>query len=273
MTRIPCLLCVQSNPVVFFDIKLGRYGDATPVSLTREQPGTTGTLRAASCPDHARPMQLGRIEIELKEDVAPKTAENFKQLALAAPGEVRERTQRVPLPQRYRPASAHFDVLPRLPALLRRATRAPASTGSSPSSCARAETSPLTTAPAAAPSTVRRRRGGALAPSLTCTCTALTCLRVLRLPRPPLQGGRSRTKHFRRESRILLENIRPGWRGWGWLRCRVGPGCAGRAPPPAACPRAGCLRLGNLQPMRPPRRLVHAAPGTPLHAHALRACS
>ncbi|KAL4431283.1 hypothetical protein ABPG75_006539 [Micractinium tetrahymenae] len=47
------------NPVVFFDIKLGRYGDATP---------------------------LGRIEIELKEDVTPKTAENFKQLCLQAPG-------------------------------------------------------------------------------------------------------------------------------------------------------------------------------------------
>ncbi|KAI3433293.1 hypothetical protein D9Q98_003112 [Chlorella vulgaris] len=48
------------NPVVFFDIKLGRYGDATP---------------------------LGRIEIELKADVAPKTAENFKQLALKEEGQ------------------------------------------------------------------------------------------------------------------------------------------------------------------------------------------
>lgn len=34
------------NPVVFFDISLGRYGDSTP---------------------------LGRIEIELKQDVCPKT--------------------------------------------------------------------------------------------------------------------------------------------------------------------------------------------------------
>nr|APW35789.1 peptidyl-prolyl cis-trans isomerase [Chlorella sp. X1] len=48
------------NPVVFFDIMLGRYGDATP---------------------------LGRIEIELKADVAPKTAENFKQLALKEEGQ------------------------------------------------------------------------------------------------------------------------------------------------------------------------------------------
>lgn len=41
--------------MVFFDIKLGRYGEGAP---------------------------LGRIEIELKEDVCPKTTENFKQLAL-----------------------------------------------------------------------------------------------------------------------------------------------------------------------------------------------
>jgi cyclophilin family peptidyl-prolyl cis-trans isomerase len=53
-------LTLQDNPVVFFDIKLGRYGDATP---------------------------LGRIEIELKADVAPKTAENFKQLALKEEGQ------------------------------------------------------------------------------------------------------------------------------------------------------------------------------------------
>lgn len=53
-------LCYQDNPIVYFDIKLGRYGDATP---------------------------LGRIEIELKEDVTPKTAENFKQLCLQQPGQ------------------------------------------------------------------------------------------------------------------------------------------------------------------------------------------
>lgn len=45
-----------SNPLVYFDIKLGRYGDAVP---------------------------LGRIVMELKEDVVPKTAENFKQLCLS----------------------------------------------------------------------------------------------------------------------------------------------------------------------------------------------
>ena len=48
---------MQANPVVFFDIKLGRYGAGTP---------------------------LGRIEIELKADVTPKTAENFLQLVSPA---------------------------------------------------------------------------------------------------------------------------------------------------------------------------------------------
>ena len=42
-----------SNPKVFFDIALGRYGDAVP---------------------------LGRIVMEVKADVVPKTAENFLQL-------------------------------------------------------------------------------------------------------------------------------------------------------------------------------------------------
>eukprot|EP00775_Hariotina_reticulata_P005618 gene5618-5856_t len=46
----------KSNPLVFFDIALGRYGDATP---------------------------LGRIVMELKEDVVPKTTENFKQLCVS----------------------------------------------------------------------------------------------------------------------------------------------------------------------------------------------
>ncbi len=45
---------LQANPKVFFDIKLGRYGDAVP---------------------------LGRIVMELKADVVPKTAENFRVLA------------------------------------------------------------------------------------------------------------------------------------------------------------------------------------------------
>jgi peptidyl-prolyl isomerase F (cyclophilin D) len=45
--------------VVYFDMQLGRYGDAA---------------------------QLGRITMELKKDVAPKTAENFRQLCLAEPG-------------------------------------------------------------------------------------------------------------------------------------------------------------------------------------------
>ena len=45
---------LQENPLVYLDLSLGRYGDATP---------------------------LGRVVIELKEDAVPKTAQNFKQLA------------------------------------------------------------------------------------------------------------------------------------------------------------------------------------------------
>lgn len=45
-----------SNPQVYFDIKLGQYGDA---------------------------VSLGRITMELKQDVCPKTAENFRQLAIS----------------------------------------------------------------------------------------------------------------------------------------------------------------------------------------------
>ena len=48
-----------SNTMVYFDIKLGRYGEGTP---------------------------LGRIVMELKDDVTPKTAENFKELCLQEPG-------------------------------------------------------------------------------------------------------------------------------------------------------------------------------------------
>ncbi|GBF94836.1 peptidyl-prolyl cis-trans isomerase mitochondrial [Raphidocelis subcapitata] len=47
------------NPLVYFDLKLGRYGDATP---------------------------LGRVVMELKADVTPKTAENFRQLCVGTPG-------------------------------------------------------------------------------------------------------------------------------------------------------------------------------------------
>ena len=42
---------LQENPLVYLDLSLGRYGDATP---------------------------LGRVVIELKEDAVPKTAQNFK---------------------------------------------------------------------------------------------------------------------------------------------------------------------------------------------------
>eukprot|EP00237_Pycnococcus_provasolii_P011105 CAMPEP_0198712254 /NCGR_PEP_ID=MMETSP1471-20131121/4121_1 /TAXON_ID=41880 /ORGANISM="Pycnococcus provasolii, Strain RCC733" /LENGTH=299 /DNA_ID=CAMNT_0044472203 /DNA_START=54 /DNA_END=957 /DNA_ORIENTATION=- len=48
------------SPRVFFDIALDRYGEGT---------------------------KLGRIVIELKADVAPKTAENYRQLCLAPEGE------------------------------------------------------------------------------------------------------------------------------------------------------------------------------------------
>ena len=51
----------SANPVVFLDIALGRYGDAT---------------------------QLGRILIELKKDVVPKTSENFLQLCQKEAGQV-----------------------------------------------------------------------------------------------------------------------------------------------------------------------------------------
>ena len=55
----PPLEVNPANPLVYFDIQLGRYGDAT---------------------------KLGRIVMELKEDVTPQTAENFKQLCLADEG-------------------------------------------------------------------------------------------------------------------------------------------------------------------------------------------
>ncbi|KAF6253704.1 cyclophilin-like domain-containing protein [Scenedesmus sp. NREL 46B-D3] len=45
-----------ANPLVFFDIALGRYGDAVP---------------------------LGRVVMELREDVVPKTTENFRQLCVS----------------------------------------------------------------------------------------------------------------------------------------------------------------------------------------------
>ena len=52
----PCAL--QSNPKVYLDLQLGR-SNATP---------------------------LGRIVVELKEDVVPKTAKNFEELSKAEPG-------------------------------------------------------------------------------------------------------------------------------------------------------------------------------------------
>jgi len=45
---------IQQNPLIYFDLSLGRYGDGTP---------------------------LGRVVVELKEDVVPKTAKNFLGLA------------------------------------------------------------------------------------------------------------------------------------------------------------------------------------------------
>ena len=53
------LVNVQSNPKVYLDLQLGRSSGATP---------------------------LGRVVVELKADVVPKTAENFKQLSEAEPG-------------------------------------------------------------------------------------------------------------------------------------------------------------------------------------------
>jgi len=45
---------VQENPLIYFDLSLGRYGNGTP---------------------------LGRVVVELKEDAVPKTAKNFLELA------------------------------------------------------------------------------------------------------------------------------------------------------------------------------------------------
>ena len=53
-TSLKYSACSQENPQVFFDLQLGRYGDATP---------------------------LGRVVMELKADIVPKTAENFRKLA------------------------------------------------------------------------------------------------------------------------------------------------------------------------------------------------
>lgn len=58
-----------ANPVVFLDIALGRYGDAT---------------------------QLGRIVIELKNDVVPKTSDNFLQLCQKEPGQARSSAPLLP---------------------------------------------------------------------------------------------------------------------------------------------------------------------------------
>ncbi len=65
----------SANPVVFLDIALGRYGDAT---------------------------QLGRILIELKKDIVPKTSENFLQLCQKEAGQVQGRppSQATPLAAR-----------------------------------------------------------------------------------------------------------------------------------------------------------------------------
>ncbi|GFH06356.1 peptidyl-prolyl cis-trans isomerase [Haematococcus lacustris] len=49
-----------ANPLVYFDIAVG---------------------------DKAAPTPLGRVLIEVKQDVCPRTAENFVQLAKASPGQ------------------------------------------------------------------------------------------------------------------------------------------------------------------------------------------
>lgn len=50
---------MQENPLVFFEMQLGRYSDGVP---------------------------LGRIVMELKKDTTPKTADNFLQLTQKEPG-------------------------------------------------------------------------------------------------------------------------------------------------------------------------------------------
>lgn len=54
------VLVFQANPLVFFDMKLGRYGEG---------------------------VKLGRIVMELKEDVVPKTSKNFVELSQKGQGE------------------------------------------------------------------------------------------------------------------------------------------------------------------------------------------
>ena len=55
-----------ANTMVYFDLQLGRYGDAT---------------------------KLGRVVMELKDDVTPKTAENFRCLCTGEKGKGRSGKQ------------------------------------------------------------------------------------------------------------------------------------------------------------------------------------
>jgi peptidyl-prolyl isomerase F (cyclophilin D) len=56
---LPLGLPAPGNPLVYFDLALGRYGDAVP---------------------------LGRVVMELKADTVPLTAENFRQLCTGEAG-------------------------------------------------------------------------------------------------------------------------------------------------------------------------------------------
>ncbi len=97
----------QSNPLVYFDIALGRYGDATPLGRIVMEVCTTAATAAAfkqaahalwTCFESAEdlhsfvfpkshksagqfPAATWCCNAQLKADVVPKTAENFLQLA------------------------------------------------------------------------------------------------------------------------------------------------------------------------------------------------
>lgn len=90
---------MQENPVVYFEVQLGRYAGMASCLICESMPATSVVVRATNIHFYhchrrrlitrkhiADAVPLGRITVELKADVTPKTAENFLQLAQAEPG-------------------------------------------------------------------------------------------------------------------------------------------------------------------------------------------
>lgn len=74
---------VEGNPLVYFDIKLGRYGEGTPLGRI--------VIEVDSCcnkmtKELSQDCHFLLKNFQLKKDVAPKTAENFAQLSEAPVG-------------------------------------------------------------------------------------------------------------------------------------------------------------------------------------------